>query len=68
MSGHILGPLKGPEVLRGGQRPLIGAKGTQTALCLFHFVSMETLSFWAPPELNTIADTRHEEPLTFIKN
>ena len=32
MSGHILGPLKGPEAQGGGQWPLIGAKGTQTAL------------------------------------
>ena len=50
VSGHILGPLKGPEALRGGQQPLIGAKGTQTALRLFHFVSMETKflgSTWA---------------------
>ena len=35
---------------------------------MFHFVSMETPSFWSPLELNHIADTNQEESSTFIKN
>ena len=32
MSGYILGPVKGPEAQRGGQRSPIGAKGPQETL------------------------------------
>ena len=35
---------------------------------MFHFVSLETPSFWSPLELNHIADTNQEESPTFIKN
>ena len=35
---------------------------------MFHFVSLETPSFWSPPELDSIADTNQEESSTFIKN
>ena len=35
---------------------------------MFHFVSLETPSFWSPPELERFADTSQEESSTFIKN